>query len=431
MAGDATPPDALRAQRRRSLGQMQSIALALLLGAALLYALGTALTPRHAVWGYVAAFGEAGMVGAVADWFAVVALFRHPLGLPIPHTAIVPANKNRLGESLAGFLCQHFLATPQVLPRLQALDVPTRLADWLCRPDHAARVADWTRSAARWALGALGDARVRAFAQDLARRGLRHIDIAPLAGQVLDGLTHEGRHQRLLDAVIVQLAHLLGDEQMQQQATQAIAREIKALRYVGLDQTVARMATEKLIQAIARTLLDMVHEPAHPLRERFDRAVRDFVERLKTDPELHQRLRQWRDDLLLHPALGDYVQTLWSELLAWLAQDLGRTDSALGTVVAQAAQGLGERLRGDDAVRAWLQRELLAAAPAFIDRYRDDIRAYIVARVHAWDAQDLSRELELHIGRDLQFIRINGTLVGGSVGLLIHAVTQALAWMTK
>ena len=425
MNGPAGAAPARGAQRGRGAAGMKRLALGLLAGAAALYALAMALRPQHPAWGYVAAFAEAAMVGAVADWFAVVALFRHPLGLPIPHTAIIAANKNRIGDNLASFIATHFLATEQVLAKLRELDVAGRVARWLAAPANAARLAGELAGLGRWLVDALRDERVRRFVRDLARRGLAQVEVTRLSGQVLEAMTHERRHQELLDGVLVQLARLLGEESVQDTITEAIAREVRALRYVGLDQVAARMATRKVVVIVAKTIIDMADDPQHRLRLRFDEMVDSFVARLKDDPALRQRGERLKRELLDNPALGAYVNQLWDELLAWLQGDLAQGGgSAIGRTVAEAAQSLGERLAGDAALRDWINAELQAAAPRLIVRYREDIRHYIVARVQGWDAAEMSAELERHIGRDLQFIRINGTLVGGVVGLLIHAFTQ-------
>ena len=410
--------------RARDAASMKRLALGLLAGAALLYALATALARQHPAWGYVAAFAEAAMVGAIADWFAVVALFRHPLGLPIPHTAIIAANKDRIGWNLAGFIATHFLATEQVLARLREFDAARRLATWLSEPAHAARVGRQLAAAGRWAVGALDDERVRQFVLELARRGLRQVDVTQLSGQLLQALTHERRHQELLDGVLVQLARLLGADSVQDRITEAIAREVKALKLLGLDQVAARLATRKVVVIVARTIIEMADDPQHELRLRFDELVEGFTQRLLHDEALHQRGERLKSTLLDNPVLAQYVGELWAELLGWLRSDLGREGSSLRRHSTQAARTLGERLAGNAEIRAWINAELLRAAPALIERYREDIRHHIVARVAAWDAREMTDELERHIGRDLQFIRINGTLVGGLVGLAIHAVTQ-------
>jgi uncharacterized membrane-anchored protein YjiN (DUF445 family) len=406
--------------------RMKRVALGLLCGAALLYALASVLHAQHPAWGYVAAFAEAAMVGAIADWFAVVALFRHPLGLPIPHTAIIPSNKDRIGAKLAGFICDNFLSTAQVLGKLRQFDAAGRIADWLARPASGEKLGEWGVAATLYGLSAFDDERVRDFMGRAAASGLGKIDLSRLMGQALDALTAGGRHQALLDDVLQQVAGLLEGEEVQAHITDAIAREIKTLRYVGLDQVAAKLATRKIVAAVARTIGELAAEPDHPMRRRFDHFVDDFVVRLKLDPEFQQRGEQIRAELLAHPALGDYLHGLWGELLAWLHDDLGRNDSTIRRRIASMAGALGARLQGDEAIRRWINEQIEAAAPLAIERYREDIRRYIEERVGEWNAQEMTVELERHIGRDLQFIRINGTLVGGLVGLLIHTATQLL-----
>ena len=405
---------------------MKRIAFGLLCAAAALYALASALHDQHPAWGYVAAFAEAAMVGAIADWFAVVALFRHPLGLPIPHTAIIPSNKDRIGAKLAGFICDNFLSTQQVLAKLREFDAAARLADWLARPASGEKLGQWGVAAARYGLAAFDDERVRDFMGRTAAAGLGKVDLSRLMGQALDALTAGGRHQALLDDVLQQLTRMLEGEEVQAHITEAIAREIRTLRYVGLDQVAAKLATRKIVAAVANTIAELAAEPAHPMRRRFDQFMDDFVVRLKLDPDFRQRGEQIRAELMAHPALGEYLHGLWNELLAWLHQDLGRGDSTIARRVAAMTGALGERLRADAAIRGWINEQLEAAAPAAIERYREDIRRYIEQRVAEWNAAEMTVELERHIGRDLQFIRINGTLVGGLVGLSIHAATQLL-----
>ncbi len=406
---------------------MKRIALGLLCAAALLYVLAKSFEPRHPWLGYVAAFAEAAMVGAIADWFAVVALFRHPLGLPIPHTAIIPANKDRIGANLAGFICNNFLSTAQVLSKLKEFDAAARLADWLASPAHARTLGDHAVTVVRYGLGALDDTRVRDFFGRAVTAGLAQIDLSRLLGQALDALTAGGRHQALLDDVLKQVAELIEGEELQGRITEAIAREIKTLRYVGLDQVAARAATRKIVAAVAHTLGELAAEPSHPLRQRFDAFVDDFVLRLKHDPEFQARGEQLRAELQAHPALAQYTQGLWDELLAWLHDDLAREDSSIRQRVVTMAGSLGARLQRDESIRRWFNEQIEAAAPAAIERYREDIRRYIVERVEEWNADEMTAELERNIGRDLQFIRINGTLVGGMVGLAIYSLTRMLS----
>ena len=413
---------------REGPAQMKSIALGLLLFAALLYIVAKSLQGRHPGWGYLAAFGEAAVIGAMADWFAVVALFRRPLGLPIPHTAIVPANKSRIGRNLAGFIVGNFLATDQVLDKLRRFGAGARLAAWLADARHAAQLSRHAASALGYALGILDDERVRGFIRSAVLSRLAQIDVSQLVGRLLDVLTADRRHQTLLDEVLRQFARLLDDAAVQQKIAAVIADDLKLLRYVGLSQIAGELATQRLIAGIGRLIGELGADEAHPLRLRFDEFMLDFVERLKTDPALQRRVRELQHELLAHPALGAYLHGLWNEAQAWLRSDLASgEESQIRSRFADAARALGEKLQADVAMQGWIDSQLLAAAPLWIARYREDIRRYIVARVDDWDTAELTDELERNIGRDLQFVRINGTLVGGLIGLAIHAATQWLS----
>lgn len=419
-----TPESAPAPRRRRDLAQMRRLALALLLLCAALYALATWLQSRHPAWAWVAAFGEAAMVGAIADWFAVVALFRRPLGLPIPHTAVIPANKSRIGANLADFLCSHFLSTEQVLAKLRETQPAARLADWLAEPAHAQRVAHHLAAAARYGLSTLDDERVRRFVGSASLAALQRIDLAPLAGGLLDVLTAGRRHQALLDAVLQQVGRHLDDDALREQIAQLIAAEVNVLRYVGLDAVAGAYAARKIVAAVGRIVAEMGADAEHPLRQRFDARVAEFVERLKSDAALQARTEALKRDVLAQPQLADYLHGVWTDVLAWLRDDLERgDDSSLRARVGEAAATLGARLRDDTAMQQWIDAQLVEAAPRWIERYRDDIRRYIVERVDAWNTEELTCEIERNIGPDLQYVRINGTLVGGLIGLAIHAVT--------
>ena len=399
-------------------------ATSLLCGAAGLYVLSSTLETQHPAWGYTAAFAEAAMVGAIADWFAVTALFRHPLGLPIPHTAIIPRNKERIGHNLADFICTHFLSTPQLLEKIRSFDPARRLADWLAQPEHAEQLGQHLVTATQYALRMLDDPRLQRFLQVSIAHGLRQLDLSQTVGQLLQAVTSGNRHQVVLDELLLQLAELLQKEGLQETLTEAIAREIKGLRYVGLDQVAARLATRKIVAATARTIVDMADDPEHTLRQRFDAAVQRFIERLQHDPDWHRRGQAIRDDLLAQPAFAQYLQTMWLQLHDWLQNDLALPDSSIRRRISSLSQNLGQRLQQDHAMQAWINEQILTAAPVPIERYREDIRNYITQRIYAWNTQEMTAELERNIGKDLQYIRINGTLVGGMVGLIIHAATQ-------
>ncbi|OYW96235.1 MAG: hypothetical protein B7Z23_01225 [Pseudomonadales bacterium 32-61-5] len=385
------------------------VAGCLLLLAALLYVLATAMEPRHAAWGYLASFAEAAMIGAIADWFAVTALFRRPLGLPIPHTAIIPRSKARIGQSLSTFITTHFLATPLVLSKLQALDLGGRLANWLRHPDNAEAVGRQLVGMARFGADSLQDERVRSFVQARLTDRVRKVDLAPLCGQILEVLTHQGKHQAMLDEALIRLDALLQDEDTRTLVANAITAEVRTLRYLGLGKAVGGWSANKFVDGISALIAEVASDPLHPLRERFDEHLE--VERIVAQ-------------LLEHPATTSYIQSLWKELTEWLQADLASPESRIGRRIVRLTQGFGEALASDPSMRNWINERLLATAPAMLERYRGQIGAYIAQRVENWESRELVEQMEQSVGKDLQYIRINGTLVGGLVGLALHALTQ-------
>ena len=419
-----------------SLARMKTLALGLLVLAGAVYVVATLLEPRHTAWGYVAAAAEAAMIGALADWFAVVALFRHPLGLPIPHTAIIVANKDRLGAQLARFLGEHFLAAEHVQPTLARWDMASALGQWLAHPASAQRVGQWLQQATPALLSALDQTSARHWVAQLAQRLLRQVDLATLGGQALTALTAHGHHQQWLNGLLQQLAGWAGQETVQDKLTDAIARELKELKYLGLDQMAARLATRKLVAALTRTLADVAADPHHELRQRFDSWMLASIQRLQTDPDWQARVALWRDAWLDQPEWKTPIEAWWHELMGTLRDDALKPESALAERIASVVQAAGQQLLSDASLRTWLNAQAQQVLLRLLEQSRDTIVGFVAQRVQAWDAHDMSRTLENNIGRDLQFIRINGTLVGALVGLLLHAVTQVAlalpvvqAWM--
>ena len=418
-----------QASSPNSLARMKTLALGLLLFAALVYAAATLLGPRHAAWGYVAAAAEAAMIGALADWFAVVALFRHPMGLPIPHTAIIAANKDRLGEALARFLGTHFLAKEQVGEALQRWDVAAHLGQWLANRESAQRFADWVLQAAPTLLAGIGQAPLRRAASRLAQRLLGQANLAALTGQTLTALTEHGHHQQWLNGLLKQIAEWAEQDNVQAGLTEAIARELKELKYLRLDQVAARLATRKLVAALSNTLSDVAEDPDHELRLRFEQWMVDTLARLQTDPDWQSRISNWRDEWLAQPGMDAQIETWVGELLEKVQSLAHAPSDSLRERLTAAVQSMGQRVLVDPALRQTIQSQVQPMLLNLLERNRPLLLEFVTQRVRAWDAAEMSGVLEQHIGRDLQFIRINGTLVGALVGLVLHALTQwALGW---
>lgn len=419
-----------------SLTRMKALALGLLLLAAAVYVLAVFMGPRHVAWGYVAAAAEAAMIGALADWFAVVALFRHPLGLPIPHTAIIAANKDRLGVQLALFLNEHFLTAEHVQQALARWDLGAQLGRWLADPASAHRVSLWLLQAAPTLLAALDRSAVREAVARLAQRLLREVNLAVLASQALGALTAHGHHQQWLNGLLSQLARWADQEAVQERLTDAIAVELKQLKYVGLDQMAARLATRKLVAALTRALADVADNPQHELRQRFDGWVAQSIERLQTDADWQAQVAQWRDAWLDQSRWNEPVEAWWHDLMQTLQNDVAQGGGPLAERIARLVQAAGQQVQDDAALRQTINQQGQLALLRVLEDSREGLVDFVAQRVQAWDAAEMSGALERQIGRDLQFIRINGTLVGALVGLALHALTEAAlklptlqAWM--
>ena len=424
---DSALPPALSARLRDArLRRIKGVATGLLLLAAALCVTARLLEPRYPWLAWVAATCEAAMIGALADWFAVVALFRQPLGLPLPHTAIIPHNKARIAEGLGDFIQEKFLSAPALVQRIREFDPATQLATWLLGPKNAQFVADYVGRALSFGLQALDDERVKAFLERTLSAQLRRLDVSTLLAGALDVLTENRRHHALLDQTLNALHELLSREETREFLRREIAAQMPMLKWVNQYAHLDDRAAGKLIEVALERLGDVLRDPEHGLRRRFDELVASFIENLKKDPATRERVELLKDDLLANPALAAYLGGLWSELRAWVEADLARPESALRQRVAAFALTLGERLQSDERIRDWINEQILAAAPPLVEQHRASVGRFIERQINEWQDETLVTELERHIGPDLQYIRINGTLVGGLAGLAIHAATLLL-----
>ena len=428
-------PPVAASPRAVALARRKRVAVAMLAAAAVLFVAATWMEVRHPHWafGLLVAMAEAAMIGGLADWFAVVALFRHPLGQRwIPHTAIIPNRKDALGRALADFICNHFLEPGEVMRKLDEFDPASRLAVALSRPENAARVGRLVVDLSPHLLALLDSERLHAFLERLTREQLRRMDVAALAGQVLEVMTHQRRHQALLDSVLRDIAGVLADPGTQETVAARIAPQLwSVLRLTGLDEPVARRLAERVVAGVGDLVDEMASEPDHELRLRFDHYAADFIARLRSDPALQRKVGEMRDRLLDDPALPRYVRGLWDDVLAWLRQDLLREDSEIAARAGRVAMVLGERLSGDASMRDWLNGWLRATVEPMVDRYRGSIRDFIVERVGRWDTRELVDELELSVGSDLQYIRYNGTAIGALIGGVLFGIVQLIAWLGR
>lgn len=401
--------------------RMKWIATGLLVLAAVVYGVSEKLD-----YYYLAAFSEAAMVGALADWFAVVALFRRPLELPIPHTAIIPRNKGRIARGLSEFIQQNFLSSAAVVQRIAEFRPADTLCRWLLKAENVATVAGYATRFIAYALAAVDDERVRRFLQRSVAGLLRNADLASTAAQILDILTENKRHHALLDAALNGLDDLLAKEETRRYIAVEVGKSAPLLKRISdwfqlqLDERAALKIAEAAIAKVHEVREDRDHE----LRRHFDEFVARFIEKLKNDPSVRGKVDALRNEILESPALGNYIGGLWQELRAWLGEDLQRASSATHERIAGMVRAFGERLEAEREIRQWIDEQILTAIPPLVDEHRAKIGRFIEDQINGWQEKKLVDELERHIGSDLQYIRVNGTLVGGLAGLAITALTQ-------
>ena len=369
------------------------------------------------------------MVGALADWFAVVALFRRPLGLPIPHTAVIARNQARIGRNLATFVRDKFLDVPSLVALIRRHDPADRLAQWLLAPGNSALLGHQATRLVSAALETVQDAQVERFIQKAARTLIGQIDLSRALAAVLDTLTHNGRHQALLDDVLAKLIELLQNEQTRAWVAQTIVAWLKKdhPRTEKLLPTdwLGDKGSAMLARALESVMADVAANPQHALRAQFDGVVQRFIERLRSDPEWERKGEEIRTWLQTDATVAGYVQTLWMDLRGALQRDLADADSVLARQVGKLGLWLGESLAGDAALRQSFNDRL----ERWVEGLAPDVSAFIAQHiedtVRRWDTEEMTQLIELNIGKDLQYIRINGTVVGGLIGMVLFAVSHA------
>ncbi|UOR16224.1 DUF445 domain-containing protein [Qipengyuania aquimaris] len=413
MGGAPLPPDRARAMRRTATGMLFLMAAIFILSARYL--------ELHPAWGYVHAFAEAAMVGGLADWFAVTALFRHPLGLPIPHTAIIPENKDRIADTMAGFLRENFL-TPQVVARrMGAMNLAGAVGSYLAEPRAAndSRVRIGAGELAVEVLESLDPERLGTQVRSGLAAQIEKLEVAPLLGSMLDAMIEDGRHRIVIDKIIRWAGLVLEDnEQMVRDMVHKRANAV--LRLTGLDERLANSVIDGLYKLLAEVLVD----PEHPLRDKIEEGLHELARGMREDPEMQERVERMKVELLNNPAIADWWQSVWERIRARLItsiRDSGGTGSGyLGETLAE----LGEALRDDERLQQQVNRFARRTAVGIATRYGDQIVQLVSETVRRWDATTLTDRVESAVGRDLQFIRINGTLVGGLVGLTLHGLME-------
>ncbi|NDJ56723.1 DUF445 domain-containing protein [Enterobacteriaceae bacterium 4M9] len=411
------------------LKRAKRLALALLLLAAATF-ITTLFLPPTLWWvGLLKAASEAAMVGALADWFAVVALFRR---VPVPfisrHTAIIPRNKDRIGDNLGLFVQEKFLDTPSLIALIRRHDPAVIIGNWLRQPENARRIGQHILQVMSGFLEFTDDTRIQGLLRRAVHKAIDKVDLTQTSALILESMTKNNRHQKLLDALIAKLITLI-----QRDSTRAfIAQQVVRWLETEHPRKAKILPTEwlgehsaQLVSDAVNTLLDDISQDnAHQIRLAFDRITTKFIADLKSSPEMAARADNVRHYLKNDEAFNRYLSEIWTDLRQWLKNDMLNEDSLVRQRIADAGQWLGETLTADAALRTSLNEHMEQAATRLAPDFATFLTRHISDTVKSWDARDMSQQIELNIGKDLQFIRINGTLVGGSIGVVLWALSQ-------
>lgn len=396
---------------------MKRLATGLLLLALVVLLLARYFEPGHPWLGFVRATAEASLVGGLADWFAVTALFRRPLGLPIPHTAIIQTQKERIGRVLGNFVQNHFLSKDVLALRLRSMRVAERAARWATDPRNSMRLARYLAAGVAQAVRTVPEGEVRTLIRESAVNRLEAMQLAPMLGSLLSVVATDGRHQVLLDEAL----RLAGD--MLERSREEIRRRIKEESPWWVPGAVDEALQRRLESASQRLLEEVKTDARHPLRQRFDAAFRDFVERLKHSPEVIARTEALKNELLRHPAVEEFAASLWERARGSSERFRPDADSRTLEPLARGLSAAAQSLLANEARLGDLDDFLIDFAASVLERHRQEVGTLIAETVRQWDPEVAAERLELAVGRDLQFIRLNGTLVGGLAGLLIYVVS--------
>ena len=397
---------------------MKVAATGLLLVMAALFVAARAFQAQYPLLSYVKAFAEAAMVGGLADWFAVTALFRHPLGLPIPHTAIIPRNKDRIGESLAAFINENFLVARVVARRMRHIDVAGAAGRFLRAPaGEGTRIRQGASRLIGDIFESLDDERLGGIVKGAISGRLRRMEVSPLIGHALASAINEDRHVPMLEAGIRWLARALD-------ANEGLIREMVrkrtswVLKLAGIDEKLS----ESIIEGLRKLTVEMATDPAHPVRIKVEEALAQLANDLQTRPETQARVEAMKDELLANRSVGLWIDALWQKAREGMIAAARNPDAAMAGKFGEVLRAMGTTLESDPRIRSAINEFARRAVAGMAASYGSSIVKLVSETIRGWDAHTVTARLESAVGRDLQYIRINGTLVGGLVGLLLHAL---------
>ena len=408
------------AERLVALRSMKRAATGLLVVAAVVFAISFALQDEVPWLAYVRAAAEGAMVGAIADWFAVTALFRHPLGIPIPHTAIIPTRKNEIGATLGAFVEHEFLSDDVVLGKLRSIGIARRLGGWLAVPENADRLTAEASVAARGVMTLLGDDDVEDVIEKLARRHLFEPEWGPALGRMGERLVAADQQRAAVDALFEKA------EEWLEAHPEAIGGLVSGRMPRWMPDFVERIVDERAHKEVVKFVRAVREDPTHPMRETIDRYLADLADDLQHDPLMIGRLEQLKVDLLASPRVREFAGEVWASVKETLDAALVDPDSELRIGLRSAVIEVGTRLVSDTELAGKVDEWVTDAAAYVVRSYRHEIAGVITETVERWDPRETTEKIELQVGRDLQFIRINGTVVGALAGLVIYTLATGI-----
>jgi len=411
------------AEKLAALNRTKAVAAAALALCVAVFLAAKSLEARWPWVSIVAAFAEAATIGGLADWYAVVALFKRPLGLPIPHTAIIPANQNRIADNLGRFIEANFLAPAAVRAKLKEVDFASLVSDWLSEPRRAAGLSTFVARLVPQGMQAIEQSGLTGFLGRRVTEQLGRIDVAPLVADLLASFTEDSRHQKLFDEFIKVVGRFLNDGEALAAMRDKIREELPSLfNLFRADAYLLR----KIVSSAGSMLDEVVADPDHPLRHEFDRFVASSIAKLRQSSEYADRAEQLKQDFLRRPALAGLAAEMWQGLRAFVEQDMRGTDSAIRTHMSAMFVDIGRHLASDPAIRSEMNQGFVVALATFVEGQKSGVSAFIADQVKRWDLAQLTRLVEINIGRDLQYIRFNGMLIGGLAGLVLHLVERLI-----
>jgi uncharacterized membrane-anchored protein YjiN (DUF445 family) len=397
------------------------VATAALALCVLVFVVAKSFETSHPWLGFVAAFAEAATIGGLADWYAVVALFRRPLGLPIPHTAIIPENQHRIADNLGRFIEVNFLAPGPVREKLAEVDFSALVADWLIDKERSDGLSRFVVRLVPQTLAAVEQSGLRNFVTSRMLEQIEKVPLAPLAAELLSALTDDRRHQNLFDEFIKVVGRFLSDDQALAAMRGKIREELPSL--FNLFRADAYLL--KKIVASAASLLDEVRgDPNHPMRAEFDQFAQAFVERLRTSKQYAKRAEKMKHDFLARPEVRALAGDMWESLSVFIEQDANAPDSVIRAHLTDMFVEIGRHLASDPQIRADMNTGFVVALASFVESQKSGVSKFIADQVKRWDLAQLTRLIEMNIGRDLQYIRFNGMIVGGLAGLVLYLVER-------